>query len=33
MGTPETWVGKVGIFHRDGEYLLNQRVKYFKYTG
>ncbi len=25
-GTPETWVGKVGIFHRDGEYLLNQRV-------
>lgn len=24
--TPETWVGKVGIFHRDGEYLLNQRV-------
>jgi type I restriction enzyme S subunit len=25
-GTPETWVGKVGIFHRDGEFLLNQRV-------
>lgn len=25
-GTPETWVGKVGIFHRDEEYLLNQRV-------
>lgn len=25
-GTPETWVGKVGIFHRDGEYILNQRV-------
>jgi type I restriction enzyme S subunit len=25
-GTPETWVGKVGIFHRNGEYLLNQRV-------
>lgn len=25
-GTPETWVGKVGIFHRYGEYLLNQRV-------
>jgi type I restriction enzyme S subunit len=25
-GTPETWVGKVGIFHREGEYLLNQRV-------
>jgi len=25
-GNPETWVGKVGIFHRDGEYLLNQRV-------
>lgn len=24
-GTPETWVGKVGIFHKDGEYLLNQR--------
>lgn len=25
-GTPETWVGKVGIFHKDGEFLLNQRV-------
>ena len=25
-GTPETWVGKVGIFQKDGEYLLNQRV-------
>lgn len=25
-GTPETWVGKVGIFHKDEEYLLNQRV-------
>lgn len=25
-GTPETWVGKVGIFHAAGEYLLNQRV-------
>ena len=25
-GTPETWVGKVGIFHREGEFLLNQRV-------
>jgi type I restriction enzyme S subunit len=24
-GTPETWVGKVGIFHKEGEYLLNQR--------
>jgi type I restriction enzyme S subunit len=24
-GTPETWVGKVGVFHKEGEYLLNQR--------
>lgn len=24
-GTPETWVGKVGIFHKQGEFLLNQR--------
>lgn len=29
-GTPETWVGKVGIFHRDEEYLLNQRVSILK---
>lgn len=29
-GTPDTWVGKVGIFHRDGEYLLNQRVSILK---
>ncbi len=25
-GTPDTWVGKVGLFHGHGEYLLNQRV-------
>lgn len=25
-GTPDTWVGKVALFQRDGEYLLNQRV-------
>lgn len=25
-GTPETWVGKVAMFNRNGEYLLNQRV-------
>lgn len=25
-GTPDTWVGKVALFQRNGEYLLNQRV-------
>lgn len=25
-GTPDTWVGKVALFYRDGEFLLNQRV-------
>ncbi|MBK8055952.1 MAG: restriction endonuclease subunit S [Saprospiraceae bacterium] len=25
-GTPDTWVGKVALFQRQGEYLLNQRV-------
>lgn len=25
-GTPDTWVGKVALFNRDGEFLLNQRV-------
>lgn len=25
-GTPDTWVGKVAIFMRSGEFLLNQRV-------
>jgi len=25
-GSPETWVGKIALFHKDGEYLLNQRV-------
>ena len=29
-GTPETWVGKVGIFHKEGEFLLNQRVSKLK---
>lgn len=25
-GTPETWVGKVALFHKNAGYLLNQRV-------
>lgn len=29
-GTPDTWVGKVAIFNRDGEFLLNQRVSILK---
>jgi len=29
-GTPETWVGKVALFLRKGEYYLNQRVSKIK---
>lgn len=31
-GTPDTWVGKVALFQRQGEYLLNQRVSVIDLT-